>query len=487
MRRVSKMRLGKKLMMCASALLLALALGMCAEQFLLVSHAQSQGKVIVSSANIRKEPNGSSAALGSAFKDSEVTINHQTTGADGKIWYQVFVDADTLGYIRSDLIQITDGSTPPTKENGGTSAPSNPGTNVEVEAVNPVSATVKGSQRVRVRSSASTTSDIVTAVEKGMAITVTGKANGTDGKVWYQVNFINNGTEVKGFIRSDYVELGGELTPPVVDDPVIEPPVVDEPEQPSDNPIISSKDYETSYENEKWYLINNVEGVKYAIDDMFSVANQNQQLYTDWEKEHKKVKSQKTTIILLVIALVALGGVITYLVFKIKDMMDSAYIREVERETIRRRNESRAQGSNQKVMHTVGAEKQTGAKPAQGARPAGNQTHQARPANAGQQGARPANGSAQQQGIRPANSGVQQQGTKPAGTTQPQQARPAQDKPAGEKQAHPVYTGKSQESRKPDTAKTDGAQGNTWKSKNFMQDDDEFEFEFLHWDGEEEN
>ena len=25
-----------------------------------------------------------------------------------------------------------------------------------------------------------------------------------------------------------------------------------------------------------------------------------------------------------------------------------------------------------------------------------------------------------------------------------------------------------------------------WKSKNFMNDDDEFEFEFLNWDGQED-
>lgn len=480
MRRVSKMHLGKKIMMCASALLLALTLGLCVEQFTLLSHAQSQGKVTASSANIRKEPNSSSKALGSAFKDSVVTINHQTTGEDGKIWYQIFVDADTLGYIRSDLVQVTDGTTPPTKVNETTTTatpePSTPETPATVEPVNPISASVTGSQKVRVRSNASTTSQIVTAVEKGMAITVTGKANGTDGKVWYQVNFINNGTEVKGFIRSDYVELSGELTPPVADDPVVLPPA-DEPLLPSDNPVVVSKDYETSYDNEKWYLINNVEGVKYAIDDMFNVANQNQQLYADWEKEHKKVKGQKTTIILLVILLIAMGGAIAFLVYKIKDMMDSAYIREVERETIRRRSESRPQGSNQKVMHTVGAEKQSSAKPAQGARPAGSQPQQARSANAGAQMTRQANGGAQQ-------------GTRQAGTAQSQQARPVSDKPVGisqPKQERPVSTIKPQEVKAPETVKAGGAQNAGWKSKNFMQDDDEFEFEFLHWDGEEES
>ena len=27
----------------------------------------------------------------------------------------------------------------------------------------------------------------------------------------------------------------------------------------------------------------------------------------------------------------------------------------------------------------------------------------------------------------------------------------------------------------------------TWQSKNFLAEEDEFEFEFLNWDGEEEN
>ena len=473
MRRVSKMRLGKKLMMCASALLLALTLGLCVEQFSLVGHAQSQGKVIVNSANIRKEPNGSSTALGSAFKDSVVTINHQTTGSDGKIWYQVFVDADTLGYIRSDLVQITDGTTPPTREGETTVTPepSTQETPADVEAVNPVSASVKGSQRVRVRSNASTTSDIVTAVEKGMAITVTGKANGADGKVWYQVNFINNGTEVKGFIRSDYVELGGELTPPVVDDPVI-PPVDDPVIPPADDPVISTKDYETSYENEKWYLINNMEGVKYAIEDMFRVADQNQELYADWEKENKKVKSQKTAIILLVIVLIAMAGAITYLVFKMKDMMDSAYIKEIERETVRRRSESRNQGTNQKVMHTVGAEKpanrQAGTKPVQTAKPANAQSSQ---------GVKPVNATQPKQEQRPANQS-RPAGEKPVSTVKPQQ--PQQTKPTPASQA--------QSGRTAGQAKAaESVQNSGWKSKNFMQDDDEFEFEFLHWDGEDEN
>ena len=196
MKRGKKMRFGKMIAMCAATMLLALTLGLGTEQFLLVSHAQSQGKVIATSANIRKEPSSTSKAVGSAFKDSVVTINHQTTASDGTIWYQVFVDADTLGYIRSDLVQITDGTTPPTKTSDTPATPTtepSPETPASVEEVNPVSASVTGSQKVRVRSNASTTSQIVTAVEKGMVITVTGKANGTDGKVWAYIDITGEG------------------------------------------------------------------------------------------------------------------------------------------------------------------------------------------------------------------------------------------------------------------------------------------------------
>ena len=33
---------------------------------------------------------------------------------------------------------------------------------------------------------------------------------------------------------------------------------------------------------------------------------------------------------------------------------------------------------------------------------------------------------------------------------------------------------------------SEGNQNPGWKSKNFMSDDDEFEFEFLNWDGDED-
>ncbi|MBR1771847.1 MAG: SH3 domain-containing protein, partial [Lachnospiraceae bacterium] len=199
-----------------------LTAGLAADAFAITSYAASAGKVVANSAKIRKDASTSSESVGSAAKGTAITITGQTTGSDGNTWYQVTVDANTTGYIRSDLVEITDGSTPgtvvaattTTTTTSSTPTTSTPDENiVEVMAVEPVSANVSGTSPVRVRQNASTTSRIVSTAQGGLALTVNGTANGTDGNEWYQVTFISNGSEVNGFIRASYVKLNGELVP----------------------------------------------------------------------------------------------------------------------------------------------------------------------------------------------------------------------------------------------------------------------------------
>lgn len=489
MKRVAKKNWVCKVRLMAFSLIMVLVLGLSMDGLSIVSHAQSQGKVTASSANIRKEPNPSSQAVGSAEKNASVTINHQTTGTDGKVWYQVFVNADTLGYIRSDLVSITDGTTPQTVNNSSTTTTTTTTTTntnetpATVTALNPVSASVTGGKNVRVRSNASTTSQIVTTVASGSALTVNGKADGTDGKVWYQVAFISNGANVTGFIRSDYVAVSGELTP-VTETPVNpEPPQEETPSEEKPQEPEETKAWETQLQGDRWYLLDMEKQGQYAIDDMFNAVEQNGAAF---EESQKTVKSQKIVIIILVIVLIAMSAAVALLIFKIKDMMDSEYFSQVERDTIRRRSGDRPQGS-QKVMHTVGADRKpasggqsgrpTGGQPQQGrpagARPAGGQPQQGRPTGGQPQqgrpaGARPAGG--QPQGNRSA--GGQPQQNRPTGG-QPQQGRPMGERPAAPRPAAPQPQGNN-------------GQNAARKSKNFMADDEEFEFEFLNWDGEEQ-
>lgn len=467
------------------AIALVLCLAVFADGFSIVSHAESAGRVISSGgANVRNTASASGSVVTSLAENETVSIRSQIQASDGYTWYEVYVDADSLGYIRSDLVEITDGSTPPTSTQV---APSDPGTSntdsgqstAEVTAVNPVSANVTGggSTGVRIRSSASTGSQIVTTVQNGLALTVIGQAEGLDGdgKIWYQVNFISDGSEVSGYIRSDFVELSEELTP--YTDPVVDTENPDESESAPEPEV--QKDYETVLQDGKWYLLVNATNQGYSIDELFQQAQMNTDNY---EAMEKKAKSEKVWIIVLVILLTLAVAAVAFLIYKIKDMTDSAYFNEVEKETLRRRSEL----SGRKVMQTVGADKR---RPVQGQRPAGARPGQ-RPAGAGQgqrpagaaQGQRPAGASQSQ---RPSGAGQSQrpsgtaQGQRPAGASQSQ--RPAGAKPS----QRPAGTSQGQSPSKPQPQSAGGSQG--WQSKNFMAgDDDEFEFEFLNYDGDEE-
>lgn len=462
-------------------LALVMLLGLFGDGFSTVSHAQSQGRVTATSARIRKEPSGSSEVVGSALQGKVITINNQVQGSDGYIWYQTFVDSETLGYIRSDLVEIIDGTTPATVTPVEPTAPEGNGASGQLEALNPVSATVKGNDKVRIRSGASTDNDIVTTVPNGLALTINGRITDGRGDVWYKVSFNFEDQEWEGFIRHDYVDVAGELTPyvePTADPADNEP----DPVEPEPEPEVARKDYDTVLIDGKWYLLDYIKNTQQDIEEFYATANQNAESYN---AEHKKAETEKVVIIILVFLLVAAASGIAMLVFKIKDMSDDVYFSQVERETLRRRGEARSQGGSQKVMHTVGADKSGSGRPA-GAKPAGTPQGQ-RPA-----GARP---SGAPQGQRPA-------GAKPAGT--PQGQRPAGARPSGAPQgqrpAGPRHSGApqgqkpsgaAQESRSAESHQGQNPSGQKpaqgWQSKNFMsEDDDEFEFGFLNYDGTEE-
>ena len=507
------------------ALVLVLGAGLFAGDLAIVSHAESAAKVTASSAKIRKSADSSSEVIGSASKDKTISIKSQTKGADGYTWYEVYVDANTLGYIRSDLVSITDGSTPSsssgtttttTTTTTATPAPVVNETPVEVTAVEPLSATVTGGQSVRVRSNASTTSQIVTTAENGMALTVTGQATGTDGKTWYQISFISNSVEVTGFIRSDYVALSGELQAPVEEQPAEEQPTD---EQPAEDTQTTSKDWDTQLQGDAWYLLDMAGQKQYKIDDLFNSLNQITEINAQYETNQKKISSQKAVIIILVILLVAAVAAVTLLIFKIKDMNDASYFSGVEEETARRRRVDRPQGGrpqsgrpapqggrpqggrpqgSQKVMHEVGAERRPASRPTgQGARPDGRPAPQGerpvgqtvRPAPQGGRSVTSGQGRPAPQGGRPVTPGQGRPAPQGGRPVTPGQGRPA---PQGGRPTAPQSERPAPQAGRPVTRPTkpapqsEGNQDPGWKSKNFMSDDDEFEFEFLNWDGDED-
>ncbi len=533
--------------------------GLLLEPFAMESHAESAAKV-TTTANIRKSPDKSSEAIASAEKDKVISIRSQVKGSDGYTWYQIFVDSNTLGYIRGDMVQITDGSTPPEESSlpavgGGTTAPTtapNGGgtaatptpppaqtqapnvTSADVTVLNPVSATVKSSQPVRVRNMPSTNGQIVGSASNGQVVTVNGQAPAdSSGKAWYQVTFTDNSKEITGFIREDFLELSEPPTPYVEPTQAPEPTPEPTPEAtPEPTPEVT-KPYDVRLIGEQWWLVDpstlaDPQPVGWTIDDVLKLIEAN-------KTGGAGSNTQKVIIILLVIFLVAAGGVIAFLVFKIKDMADSAYFNEVENETMNRRRSTAGGQGTRRVMQSVGTDRPDGSRAAQrtaqgntggrttgtsrgtkptgapqgtrptgasqGPRPQGN--GQGRPAGAPQGTQRP-QGSGQgmrptgaPQGARPQGSGQGRpagapQGTRPQGSGQgmrptgaSQGARPqgcSQGRPAGAPQGP-----------RPQGMRPTGPQSarprqedRGWQSRNFMEEEeDEFEFDFLNQDGEE--
>ncbi len=537
-------RLYRRLRVTVGILLLFATLAVGLDAYSIVSYADSTGKVTASSAKIRKEPSTSSETLASASQNASLNVKGQTTGSDGYTWYQV-TDGSVTGYIRSDLMEITSGtpstivsSTTPstTTSTPTTSTPDE--TLVDVTEVEPVSGSVSGSSPVRVRQNASTTSRIVSTARGGLALTVTGTATGTDGEEWRRVSFTSGSSEVTGFIRADYVTVSGELVPvgagteqPGDTSPEPEP-------EPEPEPV---KDWDTYYEGEKWHLLDNSTGDVWDIEKIFSSVEENTETL---KSVLNKNRTQQIIIIILVILLIVMAIAISFLIFKLKDMTDSAYFNEVERETVRRRTadrpEQRAAGrtqGGQRVMQTVGGEgarRPSGQRPA-GQRPTDQRAADQRPADhrtadqraAGTQTARPGSSAQRPVGQRPGPGAQRPAGQRPAGapTARPEGSaqRPVGQRPAGSAQrpgGQPVRPGEQHAQRpvcrQPERAQRPApphsdyaadydsdyerdydqgapAQGSSpaqpqgkagWKAKNFINDD-EFEFQFLDWEDDQ--
>jgi hypothetical protein len=491
MKKSKELRFERKLI---HTLLLILTMWLTICAFTIVSHAQSEGKVTADTAKIRKEASTSSEVIGSAANNAKVSINGQVTGSDGNIWYQVYVDASTLGYIRSDLVSITDGSTPTTLSSSTTTTTAATTTTTtttasetpaDVTEVNPVSASVTGGQAVRVRSNASTTSSIVTTAESGLTVTVNGKATGSDGKEWYRVSFTVNGSEVTGFIRSDYINLSEELTEPGAETAATEPAENTESGQDTATETSSDK-YAVALEGEDWYLIDNEQSGQYKIADIFSSVENNSKLYSE---ATKNIKSLKAVVIILIIVIIILAAVITMLVMKLREASDAAYYAEVDRANARR-SADRPQGSqtgagrSREDVSRSDRPRQSASRPAQNGQRTAQNTNRA--AQNGQKAAQNTNRAAQN-GQRAAQNTnrTERSGQKAAQNGQNTQRTAQGQQKVSQNAAQTEYTDHSENTNKDNNRQYNGRVVQR-KPKNFMADDDEFEFEFLNWDGEDD-
>ncbi len=489
MRERAKIRIQLKAMVLATVtmMMIMVVFGLTT----IISHADD-ARVTARSVIIRSGADVGTEMVGGAQQGETLPITGETVGSDGYTWYQVsFEEGTKTGYVRSDLVERVGGG-------AGTTTPTTPNTttpattpSTDVIAVQQISAKVTG-ESVRVRANASTSGEIVDTVRRDEVLTVMGMAQDSEGKTWYQVSFTNASGQVTGFVREDFVTLEGELLPANQVPVEPEPPVVTDPVEPEPTPEPAKTGYETQLLEDGWNLLDYTgeEGRRYVIADLFADRDKYRR---EAEESMAQLKSTKLIMIILVVAVILLALTSTLLFFKIRDMMDAAYFEEVEQETVRKRQGQRSTGKA--PMPTVG----DGAKSAGGgsAGSSGNGQKrsagggQSRPAGSGQQGRSAGSG---QQG-RPAGSGQ----SRPAGSSQARPAGSSQTRPAGSGQARPAGGGQQGAQRRPSQQPARPAarqqerpapresQNASAQPKNFLADDDEFDFEYLNWDGEEDN
>ena len=319
------------------------------------SMAAGTCKVSADAAKIRQSASTSAEVVGSTVKGSKLDVLSSTKDGSGYTWYKVYVDGNTTGYIRADLVTDVDGdiktessssSSSETTETKKSEETTQTETVTEVvtttvEACEFTSGTTTDS--VSVREGASTKSNKKATAPAGQALSITGQANGSDGKVWYQISY----GDVNGFIRSDYVNTSTESEDTGEAEADTETEEPEETETEADLPVSApNSDYELKYEpnNEgvdTWYLYDHIKGTRQSIDNINAVMQQSQAAESSDAGDASKYKK---IVIIMGIVILFLVIAVSILLFKLRDSYedweddedDEAYEDEMPQRPVRK-------------------------------------------------------------------------------------------------------------------------------------------------------
>lgn len=438
----------------------------------MVSRAEATGTVKPSSVNIRKEPSQDSEVIGSTTGGKEISIRGKVD-ASGVTWYQVYVQGDTLGYVRADMVEkkgdeeIPTVSAPSaggeqeassegageqdTAQAGGSESPASGGAQVQAqEEMEKQYASVKVAS-AKVRPDPSTSNNPVESIASGTQVVVSGKSEGTDSKTWYYVTFTGaNGSEKTGYIRSDLLELG-EMLP--VEEPPVEEPPVEEPEEPEPVP---NNDYELKIETDAegqqvWYICDNVTEQKQKLVPLLEASYANA-LGND--EDTGAIVKQRIVIVVLAVLLALAVIAIIIMAFKLRDAYYEDYEDEEEDEDDEEESSGRRSARRERENETEGRQP----------RRQSADEEERRPRKRGEDGEE-----------RRSRRSEDEEGRRPRKREDADPASRAKSDRTERKRREASY---EEETDARETVKP--AKGR--KAKNFLLDDDEFEFEFLNMD-----
>ena len=402
-------------------------------QFGMESYAftRTTGEVTGSSVKVRKEASTEAELVASVKAGDDLDVVDSVNGADGKVWYKIMISANEYGYIRSDFVTLAGGQQ--------TANPnSNTGDNTETE-VTPIDEQQghTSTNNVKVRKQATTNSEEVDRLNQDQIFKITGTAQGPDGKKWYYVSYVDGGASKKGFIRSDLVTIVEvEETDEETEVPNEEVIVPDDGEVKPNIPAPTTE-YEAVYTTDEngnyiWYLYDKTAGQRYKVEQLLNVSKDKQ---AEIEQLSADNFGLKIGLIISICLLVMLGVAIAFYIFKMREEQEHVgYKRTTQSGAGKTQGSARTQ-STARVQQSV---------------------------------------TRTQSNVRPQTLTKTQM---PARTTEQEKTHVAVQAPAKV----------PDQAKTPPTVKTQEQKNKlSWKAKNFLEDNDEFEFGFLDFDDDDE-
>lgn len=295
------------------------------------SLADAAGTVTVESAKIRRNTDTASDVVGSVARGAQVSIKDEINDASGTLWYQVYVNADTTGYVRADLIQKESGgaggmtlaAAEGTPDNGSQTdmaqgdGEQEAGTGNQAEDAMDAQYANVSVEAAKIRSGPSTNDAVVERLVKDTQVVVSGQSTGSsDGKVWYFITFTGtDGAEKTGYVRSDLVTLG-DMVPVPEEQPEPEAPAEPEPQE------TVSQDYEVVLRDGEWYLLDHIGGFEHKLQPLLDATQQQNETM---EEDAKKLVRQRIAIVVLGVLAAALLIVVIVMAIKLRDVYYEEY------------------------------------------------------------------------------------------------------------------------------------------------------------------
>ncbi len=343
---------GKRIMSIGLSMVMAAAI-FFAVGVQTLAYTETTGTVSSDNVKVRESASTTATQVSSLKNGDKIDIVDEATDSSGYVWYKIRVNKNQYGYVRSDLVSKAGGSSSSSSASATATTTTNttkpnaaaatlPSTTVT--STDPKSATITEAS-VNVREGAGTAYNSVGKVTKGDTVTITGEATGTDNKTWYQVTFGNN---KQGFIRSDLLKVGEAAPAEATDTPVegVEPAEGEgeavegenaeggETEGSQAGTAVTSEAGDGHYSlvyvtdeegNAVWYLYDNIEGYRVKVDELIEAARSSDEV----NKLVKNNSTYKTILIVLAIVIAALVIGVILLAFKLRE---STYYEDEEEE-----------------------------------------------------------------------------------------------------------------------------------------------------------